>query len=407
MESKKIQGQGYRLGSICKQELEDALHVSSKTNSELIDNFKNLQVVYSKFSKNIKQENAQLQHNFFTLVWSDFASFDFSDKAFFNEPEKLKLEATLRFSSAVSGGDEKNISIFSHPVTAFSNDSSSVSQSDAPTSNKPKLDFLKHRNNMDQTERIDAHQSSDTINKANDDTKPQITNSPGLSNMKSSTSEDSHADNSQIVETKNFSEEAISKTDFIGNDQNYATKIEMAEILPIGALGACETLVNDKYQIPPIVKLVILIIIAILIIWFVHKLIIWNKEKSTKSKSKNGFDRSKISDTIAIIVQKLPLGGLSIALCINHTWNKEVKLELHMRHEKFKNQYWRTVSVRYMEIQLKHQEEEDEKCNELFYEPVESGWLYPWSKYEIEETINPIDYELNILFDETEIWSSL
>ncbi|CAJ0628358.1 14157_t:CDS:2 [Entrophospora sp. SA101] len=49
----------------------------------------------------------------------------------------------------------------------------------------------------------------------------------------------------------------------------------------------------------------------------------------------------------------------------------------------------------------------DEKCNELFYEPVENRWLYPWSKYEIEETINPIDYELNILFDETEIWSSL
>ncbi|CAJ0893848.1 16882_t:CDS:2 [Entrophospora sp. SA101] len=40
----------------------------------------------------------------------------------------------------------------------------------------------------------------------------------------------------------------------------------MAEILPIGALGACETL-----------------------------LIIWNKEKSTKSKSKNDSDRSKIS----------------------------------------------------------------------------------------------------------------
>ncbi|CAH1769319.1 8519_t:CDS:1, partial [Entrophospora sp. SA101] len=40
---------------------------------------------------------------------------------------------------------------------------------------------------------------------------------------------------------------------------------------------------------------------------------------------------------------------------INHTWYKEVKHELHMRHERFKNQYWRTVSVRYMEIQLKEQ----------------------------------------------------
>ncbi|CAJ0910873.1 2849_t:CDS:1 [Entrophospora sp. SA101] len=63
MESKQIQGQGYRLGSVREQELEDALRVSSKTNSELIDDFKNLQVVYSKFSKNIKQENAQLQRN--------------------------------------------------------------------------------------------------------------------------------------------------------------------------------------------------------------------------------------------------------------------------------------------------------------------------------------------------------
>nr|CAG8643028.1 12198_t:CDS:1 [Entrophospora candida] len=74
----------------------------------------------------------------------------------------------------------------------------------------------------------------------------------------------------------------------------------------------------------------------------------------------------------------------------------------------------------------------DEKCNEFFYKLVEvercmlrnklirrrergnvlncinhvnnkSGWLHPWSEYEIEEMINPIDYELNILFDETEI----
>ncbi|CAJ0837958.1 13210_t:CDS:2 [Entrophospora sp. SA101] len=163
-----------------------------------------------------------------------------------------------------------------------------------------------------------------------------------------------------------------------------------------------------------------------------------------------------LPDTIAIIVQKLPLVSLSIALCINHIWNKEVKLELHMRREKFKNQYWRTVSVRYMEIQLKEQcwEEEgrrfsdcmdtddykkyndkmrflDGKCNESFYKLVEvegcmlrnklirkrergdvlnrinhvnkSGWLHPWSEYEIEEMINPIDYELNILFNETEL----
>ncbi|CAJ0872210.1 12194_t:CDS:2 [Entrophospora sp. SA101] len=160
-----------------------------------------------------------------------------------------------------------------------------------------------------------------------------------------------------------------------------------------------------------------------------------------------------LPDTIATIVQKLPLDSISIALWINHTWYKEVKHELHMRCEKFKNQYWRTVSVRYMEIQLKEQcwEEEgrqfsnyigtddykkhnnkmrflDGKCNESFYKLVEvercmlqnklirrrergdvlnrinhvnnkSGWLHPWSEYEIEEMINPIDDELNIFLD--------
>ncbi|CAH1760690.1 3444_t:CDS:2 [Entrophospora sp. SA101] len=387
MESKKIRGQGYRLGSIRKQELKDALHVSRKCSIttqadvyiqrfcsralQLISELHDIQNALSEKPKEAKSLQTKVKKLGGNLTSAQ-------KNSSMKESEVLFLKSKLAELEQMKDELSQN-----HPVTAFSNYTSSVSQSDAPTSNKPKLDFskfLKHRNNMDQTERIDAHQSSDTINKANDDTKPQNTNSSELSNMKSSTSEDSHADNSQIVETKIFSEEAISKTDFIGNDQSYATKIEMAEILPIGALGACETLVNDKYRIPPIVKLVILIIIAILIIWFVHKLIIWNKEKSTKSKSKNDSDRSKISDTIAIIVQKLPLVGLSIALCINHTWNKEVKLELHMRHEKFKNQYWRTVSNR---------------------------WLYPWSKYEIEETINPIDYELNILFDETEIWSSL
>ncbi|CAJ0835592.1 14137_t:CDS:2, partial [Entrophospora sp. SA101] len=46
-------------------------------------------------------------------------------------------------------------------------------------------------------------------------TKPQIPDSLRSTNMKSSTSEDSHADYSQIVETKDFSEDTVSKTDFI------------------------------------------------------------------------------------------------------------------------------------------------------------------------------------------------
>ena len=66
-----------------------------------------------------------------------------------------------------------------------------------------------------------------------------------------------------------------------------------------------------------------------------------------------------LPDTITIIVQKLPLVSLSIALCINHIWNKEVKLELHMRHEKFKNQYWKTISDFTMLILLKKKKNHD------------------------------------------------
>ncbi|CAG8527704.1 460_t:CDS:2, partial [Acaulospora morrowiae] len=52
---------GYRLGSTRELELEEALHDSCITNSELIEDFKNYQKVYSEFSKNIKQDKAQLQ----------------------------------------------------------------------------------------------------------------------------------------------------------------------------------------------------------------------------------------------------------------------------------------------------------------------------------------------------------
>nr|CAG8478085.1 10221_t:CDS:2 [Entrophospora candida] len=54
--------------------------------------------------------------------------------------------------------------------------------------------------------------------------------------MKSSISEDSHADISQIIETKDSSEEATSKTNFIENDQSHATKTEMVGILPVGVM---------------------------------------------------------------------------------------------------------------------------------------------------------------------------
>ncbi|RHZ82012.1 hypothetical protein Glove_115g104 [Diversispora epigaea] len=54
---------GHRLGSTREQELEEALRNSIKSNSELDSEFKNLQEIYSKFSKNIKQNNTQLQRD--------------------------------------------------------------------------------------------------------------------------------------------------------------------------------------------------------------------------------------------------------------------------------------------------------------------------------------------------------
>ena len=63
MESKKIQGQGYRLGSARKQELEEALRDSIKSNSEITSEYKIMQVVYSNHSINTNKENDQLRCN--------------------------------------------------------------------------------------------------------------------------------------------------------------------------------------------------------------------------------------------------------------------------------------------------------------------------------------------------------
>ncbi|CAG8635572.1 8961_t:CDS:2 [Paraglomus brasilianum] len=63
VESKKIQGQGYRLGSTREQELEEALRDSIKSNSEITSEYKNMQVVYSNHSKNTNKENDQLRRN--------------------------------------------------------------------------------------------------------------------------------------------------------------------------------------------------------------------------------------------------------------------------------------------------------------------------------------------------------
>ncbi|CAJ0823827.1 2476_t:CDS:2, partial [Entrophospora sp. SA101] len=294
---------GYRLGSVREEELEEnyiillnpRLRLRNNTRSNLSlaeseakitaknkdikmlqDEIKSLKAELERIKEDLISKVSELEHLKLVTISRNLS----------NQVELPSGEAKLRTSdSSIIGGGDEGQSTIAPIIKNIAN------FADTFAVNKPIKDFSKflRKKNMDKN---DTPQLSVTINKVNEDTKPRNANSSGLSNMKSSTS---NADISQIVETKDFSEEAISKTDFIGNDQSYATKTKMAEILPIGALGVCETLVNDKYRIPPIVKLVILIIIAILIIRFVHKLIIWNKEKSTKSKSENGSDRSKIS----------------------------------------------------------------------------------------------------------------
>ncbi|CAG8781959.1 9707_t:CDS:2 [Dentiscutata erythropus] len=54
-----INSKGHRLGSIREVELEEALRDSCKSNSELIDDFKNYQKVYKKYIKNIKQDKLE------------------------------------------------------------------------------------------------------------------------------------------------------------------------------------------------------------------------------------------------------------------------------------------------------------------------------------------------------------
>lgn len=57
----------------------------------------------------------------------------------------------------------------------------------------------------------------------------------------------------------------------ISEIKNNNIPIKEIEALPVVILGAGEALVNYKYQISPIVKLVVLVIITILIIWYIYK----------------------------------------------------------------------------------------------------------------------------------------
>ncbi|CAG8831141.1 13550_t:CDS:2, partial [Gigaspora rosea] len=58
-----INSKGHRLGSTREVELEEALRDSCKSNSELIDDFKNYQKVYKKYIKNIKQDKVHMQQD--------------------------------------------------------------------------------------------------------------------------------------------------------------------------------------------------------------------------------------------------------------------------------------------------------------------------------------------------------
>nr|CAG8663888.1 11964_t:CDS:2 [Entrophospora candida] len=303
MESKKIQGQGYRLGSTREQELEKALRDSIKSNSEITSEYKNMQVVYLNHSKNTNKENDQLRRNneklsknVYQLIdgvkrlrskidtlnsritdkdlsLSDFkadiqaletklssAQKDLSMKESEIDPLRTELSALnsnlvlknselVHMENILASKDDKlkqmkdDLALKTSEIHSLESKLSSelikisgkadekkipnsVSQSedvfasDIYAVNKPIRDFSKflRKKNMDKN---DTPQLSVTINKVNEDTKPRNTNSSGLSNMKSSTSEGSHVDNSQIVETK---------------DQNHTAEIEMTEILPVGAL---------------------------------------------------------------------------------------------------------------------------------------------------------------------------
>ena len=58
-----INSKGHCLGSTRGVELEEALRDSCKSNSELIDDFKNYQKVYKKYIKNIKQDKVHMQQD--------------------------------------------------------------------------------------------------------------------------------------------------------------------------------------------------------------------------------------------------------------------------------------------------------------------------------------------------------
>src|SRR5437764_416168 len=123
-----------------------------------------------------------------------------------SELERLKsddISRVLPLGEAISGGGEGLSLISSAIVEPLDLLKKNIANSNVISAvDKPKPDFskfLKRRNNMDQTEKIDTPKSSDTVIKANNEAKPQIPDSSRSTNMKSSISEGSHVDTSQIV----------------------------------------------------------------------------------------------------------------------------------------------------------------------------------------------------------------
>ncbi|CAJ0841677.1 14212_t:CDS:2 [Entrophospora sp. SA101] len=166
-----------------------------------------LRAELSALNSNLVSKNSELVHMENILASKDDKLKQMKDYLALKTSEIHSLESKLSSEPIKIGGevDEKKIpNSVSRSEDAFASDIYAV--------NKPIKDFSKflRKKNMDKN---DAPQLSVTINKVNEDTKPRNTNSSGLSNMKSSTSEDSHA-----------------------NDQNHTAEIEMTEILPVGAL---------------------------------------------------------------------------------------------------------------------------------------------------------------------------
>ncbi|CAG8621034.1 3856_t:CDS:2 [Acaulospora morrowiae] len=113
MESKKIQGQGYRLGSTHEQELEKALHNSIKSNSEITSEYKNMQVAkLSVLNSILVSKNSELGHMKNTLASKDDELKQIKDNLVLKTSEIYSLESKLLSVPIKIGGeaDEKKIS---------------------------------------------------------------------------------------------------------------------------------------------------------------------------------------------------------------------------------------------------------------------------------------------------------